>query len=437
MDAEKFLFSLSRYGIRLGLGPTERFANSLGNPHTQYKTIHIGGSNGKGSTSTFIYRILRKKYRAGLYSSPHLRRFSERIVVDDSEISSSYIEKFVEQHDSKIPYNDILTQLTFFEYTTVMAFKYFQDMGTEFLSVEVGLGGRLDSTNIIYPEASVISSISLEHSDKLGGSIEDIAREKGGIIKNGKPVIIGKMPETAKKVIYGIAREKKSEVRETEDCKISNLEYSLRGTSFNLETESDRYDIKLQALGEHQVGNSVAAILAYESSKLEINKEAVQNALNKGEIPGRFEIRNRKPLIVVDGAHNSEASRILTSNIRRYKIKNPLVIVGLLKDKNSYNILQNLSEVTDSVVTTEPNEKERKKDSEELKREASLFFKEVKARKRPKDALELAIKSGRNIVVTGSLYLVGEMELLLDEKLKTEGVRVEMRNSVQDEELIE
>jgi len=207
MDGEELLFSLSRFGIKLGLGPTAEFARMLGNPHESFRSIHVAGSNGKGSTATFLYRIFKRKYVTGLYTSPHLRRFTERIIVNDNEMPLDYLEKFVEQHNSIIDYNGEKTQLTFFEYTTNMAFDYFRKMGVEFASVEVGLGGRLDSTNIIEPDASVITSISLEHTDKLGGSIDAIAREKGGIIKKGKPVILGRVPEVAGEVLHRIANE--------------------------------------------------------------------------------------------------------------------------------------------------------------------------------------------------------------------------------------
>jgi dihydrofolate synthase/folylpolyglutamate synthase len=437
MDGEEFLFSLSRFGIKLGLGPTAEFARMLGNPHESFRSIHVAGSNGKGSTATFLYRIFKRKYVTGLYTSPHLRRFTERIIVNDNEMPLDYLEKFVEQHNSIIDYNGEKTQLTFFEYTTNMAFDYFRKMGVEFASVEVGLGGRLDSTNIIEPEASVITSISLEHTDKLGGSIDAIAREKGGIIKKGKPVILGRVPEVAGEVLHRIANERGSSVREVEDCKVSNLRLSLSGTEFSLDTEAGKYEVNLKALGEHQVANSVAAILASESVSGAPAREDTLAGLSEAPIAGRFEIRRRKPLLILDGAHNSEASRILSSNIARYGIKDPLIVLGVLKDKNSYNILQNLSEVSNSVLITEPNELERKKDSAELMKEAKLFFDEVKIRKRPSDALIEAIKSERNTVITGSLYLIGEMENIIDAMEGQKSVPVESEGYDEKQGLIE
>ena len=437
MDGEKYLFSLSRFGIKLGLGPTLDFAKQLGDPHKSFKSIHVAGSNGKGSTATFIYRILRRKYQAGLYTSPHLRRFSERILVNDEEIPTKFVNEFVGKHNSKIEYHGMETQLTFFEYTTNMAFDFFRSKGVQFASVEVGLGGRLDSTNIIDPEVSVITSLSLEHADKLGGSIEYIAKEKGGIIKRSKPVILGKVPETARQVILDIAKHSRSPVKEIVDYNARNIDLSLDGTSFSIKTDLDSYNVKLKALGDYQVNNSIAAILASESLEAPMNSQDILDGLQERQIPGRFEIRRRNPLMILDGAHNSEATRVLSSNIKKYAIKDPLIVMGVLRDKNSYNILQNLAEVSDSVLLTEPNEPERKKRVEDLKREARLFFKEVEIEDIPKKALDSAITSGRNVVITGSLYLVGEAEMLLDEREKSERVPVEIEGLQKPTELIE
>ena len=429
MDGEKFLFTLSRFGIKLGLGPTIALAESLGNPQDSFKSVHVAGSNGKGSTTTLIYRILKRKYATGIYTSPHIRRFNERIIVMDKEIPSTFIDEFVSNHTSKIEYNGEETQLTFFEYTTNMAFDYFRKSNVQIAAVEVGLGGRLDSTNIVSPEVSVITSISLEHADRLGGSIEYIAREKGGIIKKGKPVVLGKMPDSANSILRSIAKQNDAEVKDIVNLKVRNLNFSFSGTRFVVDTQMDTYEVELKALGEHQVSNSIAAILACESINEQPSKSEITQGLKEDQIPGRFEVRRSDPLLILDGAHNSEASRILSSNIRRYSVRDPLIVLGVLRDKNSYNILQNLSEVSDSILITEPNEPERKKDGEELKKEAKLFFKEVYVKKIPSEALEEALKANRNTIITGSLYLVGEMELLLDEKDKSKTVPVEMEEA--------
>ena len=286
MDGEKFLFTLSRFGIKLGLGPTIALAESLGNPQDSFKSVHVAGSNGKGSTTTLIYRILKRKYATGIYTSPHIRRFNERIIVMDKEIPSAFIDEFVSNHVSKIEYNGEETQLTFFEYTTNMAFDYFRKSNVQIAAVEVGLGGRLDSTNIVSPEVSVITSISLEHADKLGGSIEYIAREKGGIIKKGKPVVLGKMPDSANSILRSIAKQNGAEVKDIVNLEVRNLNFSFSGTKFVVDTQMDTYEVELKALGEHQVSNSIAAILACESINEQPSKSEITQGLKENQIEG-------------------------------------------------------------------------------------------------------------------------------------------------------
>jgi dihydrofolate synthase/folylpolyglutamate synthase len=184
----KKLFSLHKFGIKLGLENTIGFLNHLGNPQQKLKTIHIAGSNGKGSTSSFIASILQEyEYKIGLYTSPHFVKFNERVVINGKQIEDEYIATFVSDNESYIDEH----QLTFFEVTTVLAFQYFKDMNTDYCVIETGLGGRLDSTNVLNPLATVITSISLEHTNVLGNTIEQIAAEKSAIIKSNSKVFIG------------------------------------------------------------------------------------------------------------------------------------------------------------------------------------------------------------------------------------------------------
>lgn len=181
-----YLYNLKRAGIKYDLTVMREFADMLGHPERDFRSIHITGSNGKGSTSAFIYSILRQKFSVGVYTSPHLERFNERIIVDNEEVPDEYIDGFIEKYRPKF---DELSKVnrnpTFFEVTTMMAFQYFKDRKVDYASVEVGLGGRLDATNIIMPEVSVIAQVGYEHADKLGCSLTSIAYEKAGIIKEG------------------------------------------------------------------------------------------------------------------------------------------------------------------------------------------------------------------------------------------------------------
>ncbi len=416
-ELENYFYSLSRFGIKLGLGPTSEFARELGNPQDSFKSIHVTGSNGKGSTTTFIYNVLKRRYLAGIYTSPHLRRFNERIIVQDREIEDSFIESFLKKYKPVVRLNDEEVNLTFFEYTTVMAFQYFKEMGVQYAAIEVGLGGRLDSTNIIKSEASVITSISLEHADKLGGYIESIAREKAGIIKEGKPVVVNQVPLKAMMEIEKVAKSKKSPIIKFRNEMVSNIEYSIEGTKFRLKYGDYDFNFNLKSIGKHQIQNaSMAAISLIESGAV-TEKEVIEEGINNTIVPGRMEIRSRNPLIILDGSHNSEAARVLAENIKLYGIKNPTILVAILKDKNSYNVLNNLSTVSDHIIITEPNEEERKKSAEELALEAKSFFKDVEIIKKPEEAIKSILQRKLDTVITGSMYLVGEAENILDNLL--------------------
>ena len=416
-ELENYFYSLSRFGIKLGLGPTSEFARELGNPQDSFKSIHVTGSNGKGSTTTFIYNVLKRRYLAGIYTSPHLRRFNERIIVQDREIEDSFIESFLKKYKPVVRLNDEEVNLTFFEYTTVMAFQYFKEMGVQYAAIEVGLGGRLDSTNIIKSEASVITSISLEHADKLGGYIESIAREKAGIIKEGKPVVVNQVPLKAMMEIEKVAKSKKSPIIKFRNEMVSNIEYSIEGTKFRLKYGDYDFNFNLKSIGKHQIQNaSMAAISLIESGAV-TEKEVIEEGINNTIVPGRMEIRSKNPLIILDGSHNSEAARVLAENIKLYGIKNPTILVAILKDKNSYNVLNNLSTVSDHIIITEPNEEERKKSAEELALEAKSFFKDVEIIKKPEEAIKSILQRKLDTVITGSMYLVGEAENILDNLL--------------------
>lgn len=416
-ELENYFYSLSRFGIKLGLGPTSEFARELGNPQDSFKSIHVTGSNGKGSTTTFIYNVLKRRYLAGIYTSPHLRRFNERIIVQDREIEDSFIESFLKKYKPVVRLNDEEVNLTFFEYTTVMAFQYFKEMGVQYAAIEVGLGGRLDSTNIIKSEASVITSISLEHADKLGGYIESIAREKAGIIKEGKPVVVNQVPLKAMMEIEKVAKSKKSPIIKFRNEMVSNIEYSIEGTKFRLKYGDYDFNFNLKSIGKHQIQNaSMAAISLIESGAV-TEKEVIEEGINNTIVPGRMEIRSRNPLIILDGSHNSEAARVLAENIKLYGIKNPTILAAILKDKNSYNVLNNLSTVSDHIIITEPNEEERKKSAEELALEAKSFFKDVEIIKKPEEAIKSILQRKLDTVITGSMYLVGEAENILDNLL--------------------
>jgi dihydrofolate synthase/folylpolyglutamate synthase len=235
MDLE-FLYSLKREGVKLDLDIMREFAPRLGNPQDKFKSFHVAGTNAKGSVSSFIYNILRQKFSTGLYTSPHLVKFNERIVVDRDFITDEYMEDFMTK------YLPIIIDLmktrrnpTFFETTTLMAFDYFSNKKVQYGSIEVGLGGRLDSTNIIKPEVSVICNIGYDHFDRLGCTLDSIAYEKGGIIKEGRPVVLSDQKEEVVRTIRRISDLKNSRLFEVAKNSVArNIDEGIHGISFEV-----------------------------------------------------------------------------------------------------------------------------------------------------------------------------------------------------------
>ncbi|MGC8992634.1 MAG: bifunctional folylpolyglutamate synthase/dihydrofolate synthase [Thermoplasmata archaeon] len=402
-----YLYSLSRFGIKLGLDVMTNLANKLGNPQNYYKTFHITGSNGKGSTSAMLYTILRQKYSSGLYTSPHIKEFNERIMVNDKYIENEFIKDWVRRNKKIVEdMAKIGMQPTFFEFTTAMAFDYFKEKKIDVAVIEVGMGGRLDATNIIIPESSGIVTISLEHTDRLGNTVEKIAYEKAGIIKKGKPVVIGVEDEKAQRTIEKIANEKGSKVYDVNELyDVSNVEISLEGTRYRAKKDQKIYDVSIPLIGKYQIKNSLISITMAELFDPSLDYKFIKNV----KFPGRFEIKSRKPMVIIDAAHNPEAAKVLVENIKLLFNKNPLVVMTQLKDKNSLEFFRIISEIVDHAIITEVKD-ERRKDAEILAHEARNFIKNVEVIRESNNAFERAFESSDFILITGSIYLLGEFE---------------------------
>jgi dihydrofolate synthase / folylpolyglutamate synthase len=258
MDLEtslKKLFSLHTYGIKLGLDNTIGFLNYLGNPQKELKTIHIAGSNGKGSTASFISSILQEfGFRIGLYTSPHFVKFNERVVINGKQIDDEYISTFISKNENFIDDH----QLTFFEVTTALAFQYFKDMKTDYCVIETGLGGRLDATNVLNPLAVVITTISLEHTNVLGDTIEQIAAEKAAIIKNDSKVFIGMLNINASEIVIKKCKETKCEYYLLKDF------ISDDASEVNIFPDNRFLRLNPPLKGKHQRYNAALAALLFQ-----------------------------------------------------------------------------------------------------------------------------------------------------------------------------
>jgi|SRR5579875_240722 len=405
-----FVYSLKREGIKLDLGLTKSFARLIGNPESSFRSFHIAGSNGKGSTAALIYNILSEKHRTGLYTSPHLVDFSERIISGREPIGRDYVIRFIESNMQTV--NSLMKENrnpTFFEFTTIMAFKYFQDTGADMASVEVGLGGRLDSTNIITPLVSVITQVGYEHADKLGGSLTAIATEKAGIIKENVPAVLGDNKPEVVSTVRRIASLRNSRLFEVQkDASISDVEYSLDGTSMKLQTPNREYKLKTTLTGVFQPRNLAAAVLAIEADdSLEISKASIERGVRKTRWPGRLQKICSKPVVLVDCAHNPPAANALRISLNALKIEKPLAVVGMLSDKDVFSFIKVLSQITDRVIFTTPDEPERAVDPHKLYSMSHQLFRECKVIPDPREAYSKAKEAAELVLVTGSMYLVG------------------------------
>ncbi|MEM0157917.1 MAG: folylpolyglutamate synthase/dihydrofolate synthase family protein [Thermoplasmataceae archaeon] len=415
-DYLNFIYTLKREGIKLDLGITRLFSGYLGNPENSFESYHIAGSNGKGSTAALIYNILSERFRTGLYTSPHLIDFSERIISGKVPISREYVTEFIRSNASTV--HELMAQNrnpTFFEFTTIMAFKYFQDTGAEFASIEVGLGGRLDSTNIIKPRVSIITQVGYEHADKLGGSLTSIATEKAGIIKDNVPAVLGDNKPEVTRTIRRIASLRNSTLYEVDrDTVASDIQYSLEGTSLKLSTPKREYKLKSNLTGVFQPRNIASAVLAMEADEsVGITKGDIERGVANTIWPGRLQKISSKPTVLVDCAHNPPAANALRISLKKLGVENPLAVVGMLSDKDVYSFLKVMSQITDRVVFTTPDEPDRAVDPHKLENLGGKFFRELSVVPNLKEAYNLAKESSDLVLVTGSMYLVGaimEME---------------------------
>lgn len=300
-----------------------KLSKYLNNPHNSFKSVHIAGTNGKGSTAHMIASILQEgKYKVGLYTSPHLIDFRERIKINGVMIEKDFIVDFINENINF--FND--NNFSFFEMTVGLAFEYFKMKSVDIAVIETGMGGRLDSTNIIFPEVSVITNISYDHVQFLGNSIEDIAREKAGIIKSGIPVVIGEKQNDIVNIFINKAEEKKSRIFFAEDFDVNEYECELKGSYQN-----------------KNIKTAIAAIELLNNSEISINEKNIKDGLNKiiqnTGIRGRWEIIENKPLIICDIAHNIDALSIVINDLKLINSNKIHFVLGFVNDKNLDSIV--------------------------------------------------------------------------------------------------
>ena len=319
-----YLYKLQRLGIKVGLNHTFELLQRCGNPQNQFQSIHIAGTNGKGSTSAIISSILMEAgLKVGLYTSPHLIRFNERIRVNGKPISDSKIVEFVDEHRSDI--DDI--ESTFFETTTAMAFRYFANKNVDIAVVETGLGGRLDSTNVLTSDLTVITPISLDHRDILGKNILDISKEKAGIIKNNIPLVLAPQDNAVSSQLLKIAGDLDSDIAIVDPP--TKVTLSKSGTAFI----KNGLSFKTPMIGRHQAINNSVAIEAVQIFMPEIQKEVIDIGIQKVKWPGRLQRMSIEKPIYYDVSHNAHGIQMTLQALHDIFSQKPIGILVMKGDK--------------------------------------------------------------------------------------------------------
>ncbi len=413
----EYLFGLQKHGIKLGLNSTSELLARAGNPHLSLKCIHVGGTNGKGSTAAMVCSVLSKLgFRVGLYTSPHLVRFTERFRINDQEVTPDEILQVFRQIFSRLNSRECPT---YFEMVTAMALAYFAREKVDFAVIEVGMGGRLDATNVIHPLVSIITNVSLDHQEYLGNTLGAIAREKAGIIKHEVPLVTAGQKPSVLSVLKTACWKRKAPLY------LMGSDFAVRRSSngtFRYRGIGNEWpSLRLSLQGEHQVRNAGLALCALElleqKGLIRMEREALRRGLEEVKWPARLEILEETPRMILDGAHNPSGAeslrQALTTSFRYDKLH---LVMGVMEDKDIRGIFRRLLPLADTAIFTQPGIV-RASDPQHLKKLASPYIRKHYVISDVRAAIEQARHLARDkdlICLTGSLYFAGEVKKILE-----------------------
>jgi dihydrofolate synthase/folylpolyglutamate synthase len=413
-----WMFKLERFGIKLGLENVREFMRRIGDPQDDFRSIHVTGTNGKGSVCVMASSILRREgLRVGLYTSPHLVDFRERIIVDGQQISEEDVVRIASELRDEMEAmatESTEKQLTFFEFTTGLAFRYFSERKVDIVVAEVGLGGRLDATNILRPEVSAITRIGLEHTNYLGNTLQDIAREKAGIVKDHTPVVTGERNPEVLKVIRHACEKKGADLKVLGvDFEVSNIQQTLEGTSFDYTGKRRLPNLNVNLLGRYQSENAACAIAMLEELSpggTPISESAIREGLKSTEWEGRLDIISKSPLVILDGSHNPDGVTTTVGILRELGLTPLTYVVACMDDKDAYGIMMQLAPTAAKIICTQTRNKRALSAGKLAQITRSAFHGPVEMFDRSEMALDRGIEAmeGKGLCVIGSLYLVGE-----------------------------
>jgi dihydrofolate synthase / folylpolyglutamate synthase len=426
-EAMDFIKNTAKFGSNLGLERTEKILELLDNPHKKLKCIHIAGTNGKGSTTAMLTEILEEAgYKVGMYISPYLEEFEERIQINGVNIPKEDLALAVTKVSEAV--NKVVElgydHPTEFEIITCTMFLYFYEMKVDYAVVEVGLGGRLDSTNVITPILSIITSISFDHMKILGDTLDKIAYEKAGIIKHNVPVVLYPQEKESLEVITNIAEERGAKlIKVPDDCaklNHSNIQDKNKASqNISIKTDKENYNVELSLLGKHQLLNCALVVFAVEeliNQGININRDNVLTALRKVSWPGRLEIMKREPQVVIDGAHNIDGIKKLTESVDMYFTYNKLILIlGILADKQVKEMIDTIVPKASRVIAVTPHS-----DRAELANELAEEIRKINPNVEVVEDYEKAYSTALSycderdmLLVSGSLYMIGDMRRII------------------------
>ncbi len=412
-SALDYLYGLEKLGMIFGLAKVKAILEALRNPHQEIHTIHIGGTNGKGSTAAMMASILQKEgYRVGLYTSPHLLRFTERVKVNGKEIEKEEVAELTAWMRERIEAAGVSPPFTFFDFTTAMALLYFKQKLVDLAILEVGLGGRLDSTNVVDPLLSIITNIGKDHEEVLGKGIMKIAGEKAGIIKKGRPLITAATQPQVLRLFFKICREKEAPLfrvgKEFRYHSESEGGFSYEGLHRKL------WGLTLNLRGPHQQINAATAIGAIEvldDLGYAVSNESISEGLMAVKWPGRLEMVSFSPRVILDGAHNPDGALALKESLQRdFEYRHLILLIGIMKDKDISSMLHLLAPLADHIIFTQPKT-DRAAPPELLRKTLGKNGVKSEVIEDLRAAIEkgLALASPDDLLcITGSLYTVGE-----------------------------
>ena len=394
----------------------EKLARDFKDPQLKVRAIHVAGTKGKGSTCAITHSILKEEgFKTGLYTSPHLESFRERVRVNDSCITDDAVTQLVSEMKPVIEKMSG-PRPSFFEVYTLLAYLYFLREGVDIAVYETGLGGRLDATNVLRPLVSAITPISYEHTDKLGDTLGEIAFEKAGIIKDGSICVSAQQEKEALDVISSVCVNRKAKLISVgKDISFKEISSDEKGSVFDVSGILGEYGaLECGLLGRHQISNAALSIGIIESLKhsgIDIKEDSIRRGIKKAAWPGRLEIVSRRPLVVLDGAQNRASAKVLAEAVKNiFDHKRLVLVLGVSKDKDVDGILDELIPISDSVIVTRSKILQRAMEPEKI---ASRIGRTTKAAVTSSvdEAMECAVSSAGAddmVLVTGSLFVVGE-----------------------------